>query len=171
MDEQAVAQDVATNTGEETITLSTPRFGEVTVEKSRILDFPRGLVGLPDACQFVFLHLEEAAAPFFWLQCVDDPGLAFVVCEPQSFFPDYQVPLTREEQEFLAIQETEEGLVCLILVVPEDPRKITANLRGPLVVNVEARRGMQLLLTGDEYPTKAPLFRDPTVEGGAACSS
>lgn len=170
MDEQAVASPVFTARGDETVRFATHRFGEVMVARNRVLEFPRGLVGLPHARRFTFLHLDEGAGPFFWLQSLDDPALAFVVCEPQSFFPDYRVPLGREEQTFLGIAEADEGLVCLILVVPRDPQQITANLRGPLVINVERGRGMQLVLAGEEYPARALLF-GARAEGGAGCSS
>ena len=170
MDEQAVAAESATEPGQDSLTFQSVRFGEVTIQRERILSFPRGLIGFPGAQDFVFLHQEEGKGPFFWLQSVTDPGLAFVVTEPQHFFPEYRVPLTREEQAFLEISSADDGVVCLILVVPEDSSQITANLRGPLVVNVETRRGMQLVLQGDEFPTKALLFAR-SEEGDAQCSS
>ena len=171
MDEQATTQTApaADAPQEETLVFSTVRFGEVTIPKSRVLSFPRGLVGMPSAKNFVFLHQEDANSPFFWMQSVDDPRLAFVVCEPQLFFPGYTVPLSGEEQQFLGIQKAEDGTACVILVVPSDPREITANLRGPIIINSDQRVGVQLVLAGDEYPTRAPLFQ--AEEGGAACSS
>lgn len=170
MDERTVALTAETEEGQETRTFSTVRFGEVTVTTERMLEFPRGLVGMPEARNFVFLHQQDGHGPFFWLQSADDPNLAFVVCEPHVFFPEYQVPLTNEEQKFLQIKQAEDGVVCLILVVPGDPKKITANLRGPLVVNVETRVGMQVVLTGEDYPTKALVFTQEE-EGDAECSS
>ncbi len=154
----------------ELIKFQTLRFGEVCVPTERVIDFPRGLVGIPDASQFVFLHQEEAEGPFFWLQSVNDPALAFVVCEPQIFFPDYRVSLSSEEQDALRIEQEEDGLVCVILVVPEDPRQITANLQGPLVINTIERLGFQFVLASEEYSTKVPIFNNPQ-EGGLSCSS
>ncbi|MGE3166161.1 MAG: flagellar assembly protein FliW [Planctomycetota bacterium] len=164
MDEQ-----MTTTREAEMVTVSTVRFGEVEVPPERILEFPRGLVGLPQARRFVFLHDHEDSGPFFWMQSADDPGLAFVVCEPRHFFPEYVVPLSKEDQAALAVQDPEDGLVCVILVVPQDPQQITANLRGPLVVNPHTSVGVQLVLAGDEYPVRARLFAGS--EGGAECSS
>ncbi len=170
MDEQAVAPPITGERGQDQVTFQTIRFGEVMIARDRLLEFPRGLVGLPEARRFAFLHLEDGPGQFFWLQSLDDPALAFVVCEPQAFFPDYRVPLTKEEQAFLGIGNADDGIVCLILVVPEDPEQISANLRGPLVINGETCRGIQLVLAGEEYPTKAYLFGKER-EGSPTCSS
>ena len=61
-------------------------------------------------------------------------------------------------------------MVCVILVVPNDPKQITANLRGPIVINPELRLGIQLVLAGEEFPVHAPLFPEEA-EGGESCSS
>ncbi|MEM7164927.1 MAG: flagellar assembly protein FliW [Planctomycetota bacterium] len=170
MDEQTVTREVASDTELEEVTFETLRFGEVTVSKDRIVNFPRGLVGLPDATRFTFLHPEDTDGPFFWMQALDDPALAFVVCDPRSFFPDYVVPLASEDQETLEIVAAEDGVVCVILVVPEDPRQITANLRGPVVINPQTCIGLQLVLAGDQYGARSHLFPVPGEEG-ARCSS
>ncbi len=169
MDEQAVAPDVE-DASETLVAFDTVRFGEVSVPESRVMDFPRGLVGMPSARRFVFLHREETEGPFFWMQSADDPRLAFVVCEPQRFFPDYSVPLTIEDQELLGIHTVEDGMACVILVVPSDPRQITANLRGPIAINPEKRCGIQLVLAGEEFPVRARLFATQE-EAEMRCSS
>ena len=172
MDERETYTEVqvGTEATADRVTFTTLRFGEVSVPKERVLAFPRGLVGLGKCRRFVFFHPEEDTGPFFWMQAVDDPALAFVVTEPQNFFPEYQVPLGKEEQNTLQLLAEEDGVVCVILVVPEDPRHITANLRGPLVINMSARVGLQLVLSGDEYSVREPLFQTPG-QGAQKCSS
>ncbi len=169
MDEQAVVKE-AEGTGK--LVFPTVRFGEVTVAANTLLHFPRGIVGLPKAQRFVFLHNEGAPSPVFWMQSIDDPSLAFLVCEPTPFFPDYEIELDSSDQTLLGIRSENEALVCVILVVPEDPKKITANLRGPLIVNTETRTGLQLVLSDDDYSVKTPLVVDGEAveEGGEACS-
>ncbi len=169
MDERLLANEATRGEQENCVSFNTLRFGEVSVSDARIVEFPRGLVGLPQAQRFVFLHQGDAPGAFYWMQAVDDPALAFVVCEPQIFFPDYRVSLTTEQQKELGIAGPEDGLVCVILVVPQDPRQITANLRGPIVINPACQLGFQLVLAGEEYPVKKRLFAMGE-EGGAACS-
>ena len=168
MEERALASPAESSAEEERVEFSTDRFGQVSVGASQVLDFPRGLVGIPEATRFALLHRDDSEGPFFWMQSIDDPALAFVVCEPQAFFPNYSLPLSRDDQDFLSIRTAADGLVCLILVVPGDPQLITANLRGPVVINPERRRGLQLVLQGDEYPVRALLFRPSPADGPSA---
>ena len=174
MDEQTVVSSTEEQEGNGRLVFPTSRFGEVTVAANTLLHFPRGMVGLPEAQRFVFLHDEGNLSPVFWMQSVDDPALAFLVCEPAPFFPDYEIQLEEADQKLLGIRTENDALVCVILVVPEDPKKVTANLRGPVVINTLTRTGLQLVLTGDDYPVKAPLISKETEtvgEGGEACSS
>jgi flagellar assembly factor FliW len=174
MDEQVVVGETKIAVGASKLVFPTARFGEVTVAPDTLLHFPRGIVGQPSAQRFVFLHDEGSPGPVFWMQSVDDPTLAFLVCEPMPFFPNYEVQLAAAEQTMLGVRDESDALVCVILVVPEDPKQITANLRGPIVIHTGTRTGVQLVLEGEEFPVRAPLFQgsdDTAREGGEECSS
>jgi len=172
MDEQVVIRPATSPERTGRLVFPTARFGEVTVAANTLLHFPRGIVGLPHAQRFVFLHDEGAPGPVFWMQSIDDPALAFLVCEPKPFFPDYEIELGPAEQALLGLTDVGEAIVCVILVVPTDPSRITANLRGPLVIHTGTRTGVQLVLEGEQYPVRAPLL--PAVRtdgtGGGKCS-
>ena len=46
----------------------------------------------------------------------------------------------------------------MILTIPsDDPGRITANLRGPLLISHKTKLGKQLVLS-EEFPTRHPLF-------------
>src|SRR4051812_27520296 len=59
----------------------TTRFGTLNVEDERVIDFPKGLLGFPDRTRYALIQTGEENY-FFWLQCVDEPNLAFVVTDP-----------------------------------------------------------------------------------------
>jgi len=57
--------------------------------------------------------------------------------------------------------ETDELGLAVILTIPsDDPSAVTANLRGPLLLNLRTRLCKQLVLSED-YPTRYPVFSDP----------
>jgi flagellar assembly factor FliW len=148
--------------------VKTSRFGEVTVEDSAIITFPEGIVGFPDIRGFVMFDGPEGT-PFKWLQSTDRPELAFVICDPLLFKPDYRVSVNKEELKALSLEKTEDAAICVILSIPTDPWKMTANLMGPVIFNAEQKFGKQLVLPGPEYTTKHPVFADgkPGPLGGA----
>jgi flagellar assembly factor FliW len=47
-----------------------------------------------------------------------------------------------------------------LVVIPQDPRKMTANLAGPLVINVHTLRGCQVILNPDQFPLKYSFIQE-----------
>ena len=61
--------------------IETTRFGRLDVDDERIINFGRGLLGFPDHTRYALIQTGTENY-FFWLQCVDEPSLAFVVTDP-----------------------------------------------------------------------------------------
>ena len=139
--------------------IKTSRFGDVTVDDSAAISFPDGLLGFPDARSFVIFDGPEGT-PFKWLQSADKPELAFVICDPLLFAADYRVSVPAAELVDLCIDRLEDAVVCVILSIPADPWRMTANLLGPLVFNASRRIGKQVVLSGTDCSTKHPVFPD-----------
>lgn len=137
--------------------IKTSRFGEVTVDDSAAISFPEGVVGFPDSRTFVIFDGPDGT-PFKWLQSVESPALAFAICDPLLFKSDYRIQVPAADLAGLELQKVEDAIICVILSIPADPWRMTANLLGPLVFNAERRLGKQLVLSGTEYTTKYPVF-------------
>src|SRR5207244_1142979 len=90
-----------------------------------------------------------------WLQSIDRAELAFPIIDPWLFKADYAPSISREDAEEIELRETTPRLVYSVVTVPrDDPRGITANLLGPLVINARTRVGKQVIVTNEEYGTK-----------------
>lgn len=136
--------------------IQTARFGTVTVDEKEILTFPEGLLGFASRKRF-FIYNGDRNIPFFWLQSVDDPKLAFVICDPQMFFPEYKVPVRKEELSVLAAKDQSMLITCVIISITREPFSMSANLQGPLVINTENFLGKQVVLVDGSYGTRHPL--------------
>jgi flagellar assembly factor FliW len=132
------------------------RFGEVEIDDQRVLEFPEGLLGFPDAKRFAMID-SHGEGIYFWLQSIDDPALAFLSVVPWAFFPDYDINLPPAEQDALGLEEASDAIVLCLLTVQREHRMVTANLLGPLVVNSLNRVGRQVVLADSGYPVRAPL--------------
>lgn len=133
------------------------RFGALNVPAEAVLTFPSGLLGFPDWTRYVILD-HDTDAPFKWLHCVEEASLAFVVIDPALFNENYQVTISQEARFEVEGNETDELILAVILTIPsDDPSAVTANLRGPLLMNPRTRLCKQLVLTED-YPTRYPVF-------------
>jgi flagellar assembly factor FliW len=139
-----------------TMKVQTTRFGQIEVDESRILKFPKGLLGFPDNHDYALLQTNEEGS-FFWLQSVDRSDVAFVVCDPLLFVPDYQVQIRPEDCEVIGLEGMEE--VQVLIIVNKVDRTLTGNLQGPLVINALNRLGRQSVLSEKKYSTRHPLIR------------
>lgn len=136
------------------------RFGTFEVNDDTLLVFPSGILGFPEWSKYVLLD-HDTEAPFKWLQCVEEPQLAFVILDPDFFKPDYQIEVSLDALIEIQKQDSDELSVVTILTIPsDDPTAVTANLRGPLVMNHRTRLCKQLVLSED-WPTRYPLFSAP----------
>lgn len=133
--------------------VQTSRFGEIEVDEADIIRLPEGLIGFPELVQYILLD-HDTDSPFEWLQSVDDGSMAFVVISPLTFRPDYTVEVTAEEIGTLELQDPEDAVISVIVTIPIDPKKMSANLKAPLIFNLKNRKGKQLIVKDPQYQTK-----------------
>jgi len=99
---------------------------------------------------------------FKWLQSVDNPDLAFVVIDPCEVMADYRFEIDDETVRELESSNAEDYIPMVIVNIPrEDPIKMTANLRAPVVVNALNRRGRQIVLKDDLHAFDHRVFPMP----------
>jgi flagellar assembly factor FliW len=126
--------------------------------KEREIVFPEGLLGLP-ACRHFSLGRYQPAdgsdSPFFLLQSTDG-DLSFPLIEPQRFVSDYQLSLPVEVLAYLQARSLNDLVVLTIVTLRERLEDITVNLQGPLLLNLDAGLGVQLVI--ERYPVRHAMF-------------
>jgi flagellar assembly factor FliW len=133
------------------------RWGELDIPADKLLTFAEGLLGFPDAVQFVMVEVDDTE-DYLWLQSVDDPGLAFLVVIPWAFFPEYAPEIDDATQADLGIAEPSNAIVlCLLTIRDNGDPPVTANLLGPLIINTVTRAGRQVVQADPSFPTRAAL--------------
>jgi flagellar assembly factor FliW len=138
--------------------IDTSRFGGIEVDDHRFLNFPHGLLGFPDDRQYALIQTGENSA-FYWMQAVHRPELAFVVCDPRMFLPDYRIAIKGDDLAHIGLSDT--GGSQVFVIVNKVENVLTGNLQGPLVVNVATRVGKQLVLSDKKYTTRHRLVELP----------
>jgi len=124
-----------------------------------IISFPDSLVGFSPLRFFCLLEPSESY-PLKFLQSIEKPEISFTCIDVAAIKMDYEFPLTEEEAAALALEKPEDALVLALVVIPQDPRQMTANLAGPLVINCQTRKGRQMILNIEKYPLKYPIIND-----------
>lgn len=145
--------------------ITTSRFGEMEVDESLIFNFIEPILGYEHLKKFVLVdHMPDS--PFKWLQSVEDSNTAFPVTVPGYFNLDYQFIITEEDAKRLDLVSADALLTLNIVCIPQgNPEAATINLVGPLLINVENKKSMQLVLLDSNFSVKHRLFKDqPKVE-------
>ena len=137
-------------------TILTKAFGSVELDERQRIRFPFGVLGFESLHDYALLDAEQA--PFYWLQSLEVVEIAFVLIEPRVFRPDYALAVASEELAEIGIQKAEDALVFAIVTIPEDPRQMTANLQGPLVINKETRAGRQSISLDARWQVRHPIL-------------
>ncbi len=141
------------------MTIETKVFGEIMIDTEKIITFPKGIVGFSELTEFTMIHDEETGAgSIHWLQSLQEPAFAMPVMDPLIVKPDYNPEVEEEWIKPLGNLNPEELLVLVTVTVPQDLTRMTVNLKGPIVINTGERKACQVIIEGDEYQVKYPIY-------------
>ena len=143
----------------------TSRFGEIEVDEEKIVHFKDGIPAFENEHEFIILPYEEES-PYYFMQSLNTPELAFLLTVPFLFFPDYTFELEDDVVEELGIQNQEDVLYYSLVTIPNGSiRYMTANLVAPVVLNSANMQAKQVVLEKSNYTTKHRLFPEGKKEG------
>ncbi len=130
----------------------TKAYGPLEIDERQVIQFPHGLIGFE---QFkMFALLDASQQPFYWLQSLDVPEIAFVLINPLLFRPDYTPDVAEEDLEDLQLDHPDDLLVFSIVTIPENQNRMTANLQGPVLINRKRKIGRQSISLNPNWRVK-----------------
>lgn len=132
--------------------------GEVEIKEDDILIFQDGILGFEESRKFILLDIPENDS-FRILQDVEREAVCFVVADPWSFEPGYDIEIPDEELLKVNIRKKEQLAVMSIVTLSGEFAQSTFNLLAPLVLNMDSKLGRQVVLNNGTYTTKHPLFQ------------
>lgn len=133
------------------IKIQTKPFGEIEVNELQVIDFPEGILGFDFIKKFIILDAEDEGSPFKWMQAFDEKDLAFVIIRPVDFMESYELVISQSDYEAVKAESADELVVFAIVTIPENPKNMTANLQGPIIINPVKRLGKQAISMNDRY--------------------
>lgn len=141
--------------------VNTRLFGEIDVQDEKIIRLETGIIGFPDLKNFTIIFDNEkedaASTNIMWFQSLDEPQFAMPVMDPTLVRPDYN---PRVEDELLSPlgELTSDNLFVLVTIkVPKNIEGMTINLKAPIIINTDTRKGGQLIVEDDEQ-VRFPIY-------------
>jgi flagellar assembly factor FliW len=143
--------------------IETLRFGKIAIQEGKVITFPRGILGFAKNKQYILFPHSEGS-PFFWLQSMEDGDLAFVVMNPQLVKSDYSIDIDENILGELDVKEQSElEVVCIVTIPRNDPKRMTINLLGPIIINTQSRCAVQVICDSQSYSHRHPVIQGQQV--------
>lgn len=144
----------------------TSRFGEIEVDEKKIVHFKNGIPAFEDEHEFIILPYDEES-PYYFMQSVKSPDLAFLLTIPFLFFNDYTFEVDDESVKELGITNSDQVFYYTMVTIPNGSiRYMTANLVAPIVLNASNMQAKQVVLEKSNYTTKHRLFPESAKKEG-----
>lgn len=140
-------------------------FGVLEYKESDLIYLEDGLFGFEECKNYLLIHFGDDDCIFMCLQSLEQADLAFILADPFLLKADYE-PVLSKEYERRFPPESDSPVVYYSICVLKDPfEKSTVNLKAPLIISTETRRGLQVMTENPEY-TFRHSFLEFGLEGG-----
>ncbi|MBY0576470.1 MAG: flagellar assembly protein FliW [Gallionellaceae bacterium] len=143
------------------------RFGELSVDPSQLITFPRGIPGFEKSTMWKLFHeIDEqgnwVSGVVMHLQSIADGQVSLPLTDPTLFGFNYNLVLTDNEVAELKLEDPNDVLVLMVLYPKDAAQKnvsnaaisnVCANISAPILINTKSRIGIQKILAGNEFKT------------------
>ncbi|WP_252234649.1 flagellar assembly protein FliW [Clostridium sp. ZS1] len=133
--------------------------GNIEYEEKDKITFKKGILGFENLKEYILVDLKECQ-PFKLLQSLEDEDVGLIVVSPFEFLKNYETKLNTEEIKRLEIRSEEEVTLVTTVTLNSDPKKITTNLKAPLIINISNNLGEQIILDNSDYKIKHLLIEE-----------
>lgn len=133
--------------------------GKLEYDEKDIIILKKGILGFDNIEKFILVELEEYQ-PFKLFQSLEDDEVGLILTSPFEVCDDYEVNLSKEIQKRLKIDNEIDVLLLTTVTLDSDPKKITTNLKAPIVINTKLNLGEQIVIDDSKYKIKHPLLKE-----------
>ncbi len=135
-------------------------------ENQGIYKFPEGIMGFENLKGFNIGRVPAKPLYESNIICMQSGGIAFLCVNPELVLAregisekyEYKEKLSPDDLDFLGNESLDDLIaICIVTVYPN---RCTANLLGPVIVDVKSRIGKQFILDNDAYKVRHEIDKD-----------
>ncbi len=140
--------------------VKTRYFGEKDLPDEKIITLEKGLMGFDQYRKYTILYdcEKEGGTNISWFQSVDEPSLALPVINPLIVKEDYNPTVEDELLKGLGDLNDDNLVILVTMTVPSDLEKMTVNLKAPIIINADTRKGAQVIVENQDYEVRYKVY-------------
>ena len=137
------------------LTYRSAQLGDVPYTVDDVVRFPEGIPGFEHLHDYLVITRDECT-PFVFLAALDDPEVALPLLPlALAAGPEGAGDVHALLRQPAGLGDT---LACYTVVsIGPDAREVIVNLRAPVVIDLDARRGSQVIVPDETLPVSAPI--------------
>ncbi|MFP4697155.1 MAG: flagellar assembly protein FliW [Eubacteriales bacterium] len=140
--------------------IETKCFGTIEIDEEKIITFEDGLLGLEEFKKYTIIYDSEDNRPIIsWLQSVEEKDIALPVINPLIVKAEYSPKVEDELLSGLGELNEDNFIILTIVVIRDEGKKVTTNLKAPLIMNVENRKGVQVITENEDYDIRYDITK------------
>ena len=140
--------------------INSKEFGKIDVDEKQILSFPQGIYGFEEHTRWALI--DTSKKPFYSIQSLQKEHISFIVINPYLICTNYVLNIAESDINAIDSPKTQHLLVFSLITVRENPRLITANLAGPILINRHRHCGVQAIQQDARWDTRFPIMKQAT---------
>lgn len=138
--------------------LLSPIHGNINYNLEEVIKFKKSIPGFDGINNFI-IRDADVESPFKILQSIDDANIGFVLISPFDVEESYEIKLADELLDRLNIRESSDVVLYSLVTLSSKVENITVNLKAPLVININEKKGEQFIVDKEIYKIKHPLMK------------
>lgn len=145
------ALSTQTEETESSETLDTP-FGAIDVDQARAITFEKGIPGLEEATEYALAPMPDPSlSSYLMLHSLQVPQLTLVTLPMDPKIDLIDDADLQNAVDSLNIKMDDALFLLLVSIRHEPEAAVSVNLRAPLIIDVNTRKGSQYIIPNTKY--------------------
>ena len=131
--------------------------GDFTIHPNSAIEFPQGLLGLSEYRRFALVR--AGSDTVYWMQSIDQSAILFLLVDPFAHFSEYSIEISPADVFELGATNPSDVVVLSIVTLPPpgSTDAPTANLQGPVAINLRLGRGKQVICVDADHGVRRAI--------------
>lgn len=120
--------------------------------------FKQAIYGFENIKEYTLSNASQSKDnPFCLLKAVDG-SVCFILLDPKIIDESYAPIVDEQTLQLLKVENSKDLRSYCIVVIPNDVKQMTINLRSPIIVSIDNGNAIQIILEDERYSIRHRIF-------------